>query len=230
MRSAGCIVNDLWDRDIDGKVERTKARPLASGELTPQQAAAPLVILLALGACALPFLNPLALTIAFIAAGMAAIYPTMKRFFPLPQLFLGLTFNTGALVAYAAATYSLPLAVWALYAGGVAMTLAYDTVYAFPDRSYDKKLGLHSSALVFGKHAKKIVALCYATAFMLFAVAVSLHGSAQQWIWPAAIVGWASIAFALYRTDENAPNDCRRFFNANVALSLYISAIIFMAA
>ncbi|MDF1655541.1 MAG: 4-hydroxybenzoate octaprenyltransferase [Coxiellaceae bacterium] len=157
-RSAGCVINDLWDRKFDGKVKRTATRPLASGALSVKAAFA-VLLLLACGALALVLcLNALTIKLAFVGVFLTALYPACKRFLRLPQLVLGLTFNWGVIMAFAAVQHHVPAIAWALYAIVNLWTMVYDTQYAMVDRDDDIKLGLHSSAILFANYDRAIVA------------------------------------------------------------------------
>lgn len=151
MRGAGCTINDMWDRDIDRQVERTRRRPLASGELSLPQAGAFLCAQLLTGLGVLVQLPPLTIGVALASVPLVVAYPLAKRVTSWPQLVLGLTINWGALVGWSAARGDLPLDVLApLYAGALFWTLHYDTIYAYQDARDDKRIGVHSSALSLG--------------------------------------------------------------------------------
>lgn len=162
MRSAGCVINDWADRDFDGHVERTKARPLANGEVSAREAlylAAGLAILALL--IALP-LNRLALLLTIPAAFLAASYPFTKRFFALPQAYLGIAFSFGIPMAFAAQTNAVPPVAWALMLANLLWTVAYDTEYAIVDKPDDLKIGIKTSAITFGRYDVLAVMLCHA--------------------------------------------------------------------
>jgi 4-hydroxybenzoate polyprenyltransferase len=146
MRGAGCVVNDLWDRDLDGSVERTATRPIPNGDVTIRQALIFLCALLLLGLAILLQLNGLTILIGIISILFIAVYPLMKRITWWPQAFLGLTFNFGAIMGWAAMTDELPWQAWLLYASGFFWTLGYDTIYAMQDRNDDALIGIKSSA------------------------------------------------------------------------------------
>ncbi len=152
MRSAGVIMNDLADRSFDRQVTRTKTRPLASGALSPVHAVLLLGVLLFVAAGLLAFLNPLTITLSPIALGLAVVYPFTKRFFRVPQFFLGLAFGWGAVMAWAAVRNQLDPAAWLLFASTICWALAYDTIYALQDREDDRRIGINSSALCFGSY------------------------------------------------------------------------------
>lgn len=151
MRSAGVIVNDLADRSFDRQVARTKERPLASGRLATRDAVLVLVVLLAVAASLLLFLNPLTWKLSPIALLLALVYPFAKRYVQIPQLVLGLAFGWGAVMAWAAARGAVELPIWPLYAATACWALAYDTIYALQDREDDTRVGVKSSALFFGE-------------------------------------------------------------------------------
>ena len=163
MRSAGCVVNDYADRNFDPHVERTRERPLASGKVTKKEALV-LAAALALTAFALAlFLDRLAILLSFAALFLAASYPYTKRFFAIPQAYLGIAFGFGIPMAFAAETGSVPAVAWIMLAANLFWTVAYDTEYALVDREDDIRIGIRTSALTFGRYDIFAVMLCYAT-------------------------------------------------------------------
>ena len=183
MRSAGCAVNDFFDRELDRHVERTRDRPLAAGEIRPAEALV-LAALLAAAAFALVLmLNRLALLLSFVALGVAVSYPLTKRFFALPQLYLGVAFGFGIPMAYAAVQNRLPAECWALLAANVCYAFAYDTEYAMVDREDDAKIGMRTSALTLGRYDVAGVMIAYAAMLALLA-----------WVGVMARLGWAYYA------------------------------------
>jgi 4-hydroxybenzoate polyprenyltransferase len=185
MRGAGCTINDIWDRDIDRQVERTRNRPLASGELSLTQAAVFLCAQLLTGLGVLVQLPPLTVALSLASMPLVVAYPIAKRVTSWPQLVLGLTFNWGALVGWSAARGDLPLEILGpLYGGAVCWTLHYDTLYAYQDAIDDKRIGVRSSALSLGgasgQHAPVAVDGCAASARGSSGV------SAAAPVWPAA--------------------------------------------
>jgi 4-hydroxybenzoate polyprenyltransferase len=150
MRSAGVIMNDLVDQSFDRQVQRTQHRPLASGQLSSSQALVFLVVLLGLAAGLLWFLNPLTLLLSPVALLLAGVYPFCKRFFHIPQLMLGLAFGWGGVMAWAAVRNELEHSTWALFAATVCWAVAYDTIYAIQDKEDDLRIGVKSSAILFG--------------------------------------------------------------------------------
>jgi 4-hydroxybenzoate polyprenyltransferase len=175
MRSAGCAINDFADRNFDPHVERTRKRPLAAREIEPWEA---LLVgaLFALAAFGLVlFLNRLTIALSFVALAIAATYPFTKRFFALPQAYLGIAFGFGIPMAYAAILNRLPVECWALLAANVFYAFAYDTEYAMVDRDDDAKLGIRTSALTLGRFDVAAVMTCYgAMLAVLAAVGVAL--------------------------------------------------------
>ncbi|MGE0558805.1 MAG: 4-hydroxybenzoate octaprenyltransferase [Burkholderiales bacterium] len=151
MRSAGCVINDYADRDFDPHVERTKDRPLAAGLIRPGEALVLAVVLLLMAFGLVLFLNALTIKLAFVAAALAIIYPFVKRVFPLPQAWLGVAFGFGIPMAYAAMWKTVPAAAWMLLAATMLWAIAYDTEYAMVDCDDDLKIGVKSSAILFGR-------------------------------------------------------------------------------
>jgi 4-hydroxybenzoate polyprenyltransferase len=171
MRSAGCAVNDYADRHIDKHVKRTQDRPLTSGKVTERETLW-LAIILALLAFALILpLNPLTWILAFPAVFLAASYPFTKRFFAIPQAYLGIAFGFGIPMAFAATLGHVPPVAWVLLLANVFWAIAYDTEYAMVDRDDDMHLDIHSSALFFGKYDVIAVMVCYHITLLLLAIA-----------------------------------------------------------
>lgn len=177
MRGAGCVVNDVWDRDLDRRVERTRARPLAAGIVSRRQALLFAGLLFAAGFLILIRLPPVAVMLGVMTVPLIVAYPLMKRVTWWPQAFLGITFNAGALIGWAAVGNAVPPAALALYAAGFLWTLAYDTVYAQQDRDDDALVGIRSTALLFGAQAKKWVAGFYAASWLAMMAAFVLAGA-----------------------------------------------------
>jgi 4-hydroxybenzoate polyprenyltransferase len=169
MRSAGCAINDFADRDFDAHVERTQARPLAAGEVSAREA-----LLLAGGLSLLAFililpLNRLAVLLSLPALLLAASYPFTKRFFAIPQAYLGIAFGFGIPMAYAAVRGEVPAEAWLLLAANLFWSVAYDTEYAMVDRPDDLKIGIKTSAITFGERDIAAIAFCYAASLTLLA-------------------------------------------------------------
>ena len=170
MRSAGCIVNDVADRDFDPQVERTKDRPLARRAISVAEAIALAMVLALIAFVLVLFLNPLVVQLAIIALALAIIYPFLKRFFWLPQAWLGIAFGFGMPMAFAAHHDRVPPIAWWLLAANVFWTIAYDTEYAMVDREDDRTLGLKTSAILFGRFDVAMTMLCLAIFIALMVV------------------------------------------------------------
>ena len=161
MRSAGCVINDYADRDIDPQVKRTANRPLAARRVTPKEALVLAGVLALLAFGLVLFLNKLTIALSFAALLLAATYPFTKRFFPLPQAYLGIAFGFSIPMAFAAYQNTVPPLAWVLLAANIFWAIAYDTEYAMVDRDDDMKLNLKSSALLFGVFEVAVVMLCH---------------------------------------------------------------------
>ncbi|MDB5697311.1 MAG: 4-hydroxybenzoate octaprenyltransferase [Alphaproteobacteria bacterium] len=227
MRSAGCVYNDIVDRDLDRQVERTRLRPLASGRASLRGAIALLVALSLVGLIVLLQLRPLAQIVALASLLLVAIYPFMKRITWWPQLWLGLVFTWSALVGWAEATNSLSAAGLLLYAGSVIWAVGYDTIYALQDREDDALVGVKSSALALGDRARTGVA-------MLYALAVLLWGGAIWIVRPDPLAFAALLPMALHlgrqvatlRQDD--PGDALAKFRANrfAGLLMFLGCLV----
>lgn len=207
MRSAGCIVNDLTDRDIDAKVERTRTRPLASGEVTPKEAYILIAILLFLS-----FLVALAMGWKVVLLGalwlpLVVAYPWMKRITYWPQAFLGLTFNAGALFGWLAVKGTIELPALLLYIGAIFWTLAYDTIYAHQDIEDDAKIGIGSTARALGDRTKPAVNVFYGLFFTFLSAAGYVSDASISYYVIAGITILALI-WAVQKTDLKSPQQC----------------------
>ncbi len=180
MRSAGCAINDYADRHFDGRVERTRQRPLAAGEIGPREAIAVGLVLAAAAFALVLYLNALAIGLSFVALAIAWSYPFTKRFFALPQAYLGIAFGFGIPMAYAAIQNRLPWECWALLAANVCYAFAYDTEYAMVDRDDDLKLGIRTSAITLGRWDVAAVMASYGA---MLAILAGL-GYALRLPWP----------------------------------------------
>jgi 4-hydroxybenzoate polyprenyltransferase len=214
MRGAGCTFNDIVVRDFDGRVARTRTRPIPSGAVSVRGAAAFLVLQLAIGAAVLFSLDRMAILLGIGVLLLVATYPFMKRVTYWPQLFLGFNFNWGALMGWAAATGSVELPAVLLYVGGICWTLGYDTIYAHQDKEDDVLIGVKSSALALGARTRPALFAFYAAALALWAGAMAMAGLAWP-VWPALALAGLELArqAATVRTDDAA--DCLRNFHAN---------------
>ena len=176
MRSVGVILNDAADRKLDRQVERTRARPLASGRLSLGTALAVLLVLLAIAGSLLLLLDRLALLLSPVALLLAAVYPFAKRFLPLPQAVLGMAFGWGVVMAWAAARGALEPQAWLLFVATIAWAIAYDTIYALQDRFDDQRAGIRSSAILFGQWTWLAVAVSFGVMMLCLGAAGWLSG------------------------------------------------------
>ncbi|HRO36242.1 4-hydroxybenzoate octaprenyltransferase [Thauera sp.] len=214
MRSAGCVINDYADRDFDGHVERTRNRPLATGAVSPGEALA-----LAAGLSAAAFvlvlpLNTLTILLSVPALLLAGSYPFTKRFFAIPQAYLGIAFGFGIPMAFAAVTGTVPATGWLMLLANIFWAVAYDTEYAMVDRPDDLKIGIKTSAITFGRHDVLAVMLCYAAAFALLAVVGVLAGLGFAWYLGLLVAcAIASYHYTLIRARDRA--DCFKAFRHN---------------
>jgi 4-hydroxybenzoate polyprenyltransferase len=214
MRAAGCVVNDLWDRDIDRQVARTAGRPLASGALRPRHALAFLAVLLLVGLLILLQLNRLAQVLGAASLLLVALYPLAKRVTSWPQLVMGFTFGFGAPLGYAAGAGRLDAAWALLYAAAILWDLGFDTIYAHQDREDDALLGIGSSALVLGGQTRPFLAACYAGLLVLLALAGWARGLAP-WFYLALALPAVLLARQVMALDIDDPANCLRQFRAN---------------
>jgi 4-hydroxybenzoate polyprenyltransferase len=214
MRAAGCTINDMADRDIDARVARTATRPLASGQLSLLQAAVFLALLLAAGLAILLQLNGFAVALGASSLLLVAAYPFMKRITYWPQAWLGLTFNWGALLGWAAVEGTLALPAILLYLGGIAWTLGYDTIYAHQDKEDDALVGVKSTALRFGTASKTWISLFYALAALLFLAAGLTAGLAWPYLVGVLLVA-LQLGWQVRSLDIADPGLCLRLFKSN---------------
>lgn len=177
MRSAGCVINDYADSDIDRHVKRTRDRPITSGRIAPKEALWLAVTLALLAFLLILPLNGLTLLLSFPAVFLAASYPFTKRFLVIPQAYLGLAFGFGIPMAFAAQLSTVPDVAWLMFVANIFWVIAYDTEYAMVDRDDDIKLGIHSSALLFGKYDVIAVMGCYAITLILMVMAGLMIGA-----------------------------------------------------
>jgi len=214
-RSAGCVINDFADRDFDAHVQRTRDRPLAAKRVEPVEALV-LFACLALIALALALtLNPLAQKMAFAGAAMIVTYPFLKRFFPAPQLYLGIAFAWSIPMAYAAQAGEVPRLAWLLFIAGILWTAAYDTMYAMVDRDDDIKIGIKSTAILFGPLDRIAIAVMQAMTLL----ALSLAGRDLQlgkWYFGGLGVATLLALYQQYLIRDREPAACfRAFLNNN---------------
>ena len=222
MRGAGCVVNDLWDRDLDRKVERTAGRPLASGAVRPKQALAFLLGVLLVSLLILLQLNLAAIVLGVFSLVPVALYPLAKRVTDYPQAVLGIVFSWAAPMGYATVTGGLDAAAVALWAAGFFWILGYDTIYAHQDREDDALVGIRSTALRFGDRTRPFLTACYAVTVALLALSGWLAGLGW-WFLPALLLPAALLARQVVALDIRDPGLCLRLFKANREVGLAIA-------
>jgi 4-hydroxybenzoate polyprenyltransferase len=228
MRGAGCVINDMWDRDMDRLVTRTAGRPLASGALGMRAAMLFLAALLAVSLLILLELHPLARILGVASLALVVLYPLAKRVTWWPQLVLGFTFGWGAPMGYAAAAGRIDAAAIALYAAAIAWVVGYDTIYAHQDREDDALIGVKSAARRLASRTRPVLAGCYTAAILLLAVAGWLAGL-PAW-YPAGLALPAGLlAQQVMRLDIDDPASCLRLFKANREVGLAVAAAILIA-
>jgi 4-hydroxybenzoate polyprenyltransferase len=214
MRGAGCTFNDLVDRKYDRQVARTADRPIASGEIGIFGALVYLALQLLIGLFILLLLRPLAAGLGAASLLLVATYPFMKRITYWPQAFLGLTFNWGAIMGYAAATGRIDPAPVALYGAGIAWTMVYDTIYAHQDKEDDILIGVRSTALKFGRRTKPWLGL-FALAMLALLALTILMGGLGRIAWLAVICAALHLAWQIFFVDIDDPADCLKKFRAS---------------
>lgn len=227
MRSAGCVINDYADRHIDGHVKRTVARPLPSGELTERQALGFFALLVLISFVLVLTTNRLTILLSVAGLGWAALYPFMKRYTHLPQLFLGIAFSWAIPMAFAAQANSLPAGLWLLFAANLTWTIAYDTMYAMVDRDDDVKIGVKSTAVLFGRYDKLMVGLLQLiTLLLLVAVGQSfVLGAFYYW----SLLGAAALFVyqqRLIRDRERAPCFIAFLNNNYVGMLVFVGIVL----
>ncbi|HZT50472.1 MAG TPA: 4-hydroxybenzoate octaprenyltransferase [Stellaceae bacterium] len=217
MRGAGCTLNDIADRDFDARVARTRTRPIASGAISVRQAFAFMALELTIGAAVLLSFNRVAIALGLLVLALIATYPFMKRITYWPQFFLGLNFNWGALLGWAAARGDVEWPALLLYAGGICWTLGYDTIYAHQDRDDDALIGVKSSALALGLRTRPFLFAFYAGALALWAAAGVRAADAWPY-WLGLACAAAQLCWQAATVDIDDGADCLAKFRSNRAV------------
>ncbi|MEM6781319.1 MAG: 4-hydroxybenzoate octaprenyltransferase [Pseudomonadota bacterium] len=214
MRGAGCIINDIWDRDLDKQVERTKNRPLASGQINLFQAGALLFVLLFLSLILLLQMQPKAIQLGFLSVILIAAYPYMKRITWWPQAFLGITFNFGALMGWAAVTDMIETPAILLYVSCMLWTIGYDTIYAHQDKDDDALIGVKSTALLFGNRSKFFVFGFYFFAYCFLLAAVMVSGATAVTLSLLSLAGM-HLMWQIHKWVPDDPQNSLQIFKSN---------------
>ena len=225
MRSAGCVINDIFDRNIDIQVDRTKSRPLADKSISLHESVVIFITLSSIGLCILLSLNTLSIKVGLLSFILLIIYPLTKRITYWPQLFLALTFNIGVLIGYAAITNILPFEIYFLYAAGIFWTLGYDTIYAYQDIDDDISIGVKSTAILFKDSAKYWISSFY----ILMSSNLLIFGllSSQEMIYFLLLILILSHQlFQIYKLDIKRPEVCLAIFKSNKYLGLLVCLVL----
>jgi 4-hydroxybenzoate polyprenyltransferase len=221
MRSAGCVINDYADRDFDRHVKRTQDRPLTAGRVSEREALTLFVVLSLVAFVLVLQLNWLTIALSVVGALLAASYPFMKRYTHLPQFYLGVAFAWGVPMAYAALTGTVPPLAWLLLAASLFWTVAYDTEYAMVDRDDDLRIGIKSTAILFGAWDRAMIALAHAASLGLLVI-VGLLADRGLWFYLGLV---AALATAMYQQRLIRGRDRERSFRAFLNNNFYGAAI-----
>ena len=226
-RSAGCAVNDYADRDFDGHVERTRNRPLATGALSAREALLAAAVLMLAAFVLVLFTNPLTIALSFVAVLLAVIYPFSKRYTHLPQVVLGAAFGFAVPMAFTAQTNSLPAIAWWLYLSAIIWSVAYDTLYAIADRPDDLKIGIKSSAILFGRYDLVMVVVFQTIVIALLAWVGWLAGRGVVY-YSGLFASTGFVAYQIWLARDREPARCvQAFLNNNwLGLTVFIALVI----
>ncbi|BAQ66894.1 4-hydroxybenzoate polyprenyltransferase [Geminocystis sp. NIES-3709] len=227
--AAGCVINDLWDRNIDNQVERTKNRPLASRDLSVKVGIIVFIISLSCAAGLAFYLNTLSFWLCVASVPVIICYPLAKRVFPIPQLVLSLAWGFAVLISWSAVTGNLSFNTWVLWAATITWTMGFDTVYAMADKSDDLKVGINSSAIFFGDLAGEVVGLFFALTAGLFAYLGSTNGFNFIFglTWSIAVILWVGQYIELRQLNQDSIN-YGQIFSQNVWIGfILLLGIIF---
>ncbi len=223
MRGAGCTWNDITDRKLDGSVERTRSRPIPSGQVSVPQALAFAVLQSLIGLLVLVQFNRFAIMTGIASLAIVAIYPFMKRITYWPQVVLGLAFSWGALMGFAQVFARIDAVALLLYAGSIAWVIGYDTIYAHQDREDDAFIGIKSTALKFGERTKPALIIFYGLSLVLIGAALARAGAG--WVAFAGLAGFGvHLAWQIARLNISDPAHCLRLFKSNRDAGLILAA------
>jgi 4-hydroxybenzoate polyprenyltransferase len=228
MRGVGCTWNDIVDRDLDARVERTRSRPIPAGQVSVQQAAAFLIAQALIGLAVLVQFNTFTIATGIASLAIVVVYPFMKRITYWPQIVLGLAFSWGALMGWTAAFGRLDPPALILYAGSIAWVIGYDTIYAHQDREDDALIGIKSTALLFGERTKPILSVFFAAAVLLIGWSAYLVGAGPVF-WLALAAFAAHLARQVRRFEIGNPDLCLALFKSNRDAGLILFAGLILA-
>jgi 4-hydroxybenzoate polyprenyltransferase len=223
MRGAGCTWNDITDRDLDAKVERTRSRPIPAGQVSVTQALVFLAVQALVGLAVLLQFNRFAIATGIASLVIVAVYPFMKRITWWPQVVLGLAFSWGALMGFAVTFGRIDLTALVLYAGSIAWVIGYDTIYAHQDAEDDALIGIKSTARLFGARTRPALAVFYALAVVLIGVALGLAGAGYP-AWIGLVAFAAHLVWQIRRLQIGDPALCLRLFKSNRDAGLLLFA------
>jgi len=229
MRGAGCTWNDIVDRDLDRAVERTRSRPIPSGQVSVMQATLFLIAQSLVGLLVLLTFNAFTIGLGIASLAVVAIYPFMKRITYWPQIVLGLAFSWGALMGWAGVFARIDLPALLLYAGSIAWVIGYDTIYAHQDREDDALIGIKSTALLFGANTKPMLALFYGLAVILIGVAGFTAGAGV--VFALGLIAFAAhLCWQIVRLDVGDPDNCLAVFKSDRDAGLILFAALVLQA
>lgn len=221
MRSAGCVINDIADRNFDPHVARTRDRPLAAKRVTLQEAIAVAAVLAFLAFALVLTQNVFTIQLAFIGALLTISYPLMKRIHSLPQTYLGMAFGWGIPMSYAAVSNSLPLIAWLLFLANICWSMIYDTQYAMVDRADDLKVGVKSTAILFGERDRQIIGALQVALLLLLALIGLLSGRGVVYYLGLFIAAWLAL-YQQYLIRNRQPQACFQAFLNNNAFGMAV--------
>lgn len=228
MRSAGCVINDYADRHIDGSVKRTATRPLATGRVTEKEAKILFIVLISIAFFLVLNLNTYTIVLSFIAAGLAIIYPFMKRYTHLPQFVLGMAFGWSIPMAFGAIQQALPVECWLLFFANLAWTVAYDTQYAMVDRDDDLRIGVKSTAILFAQFDNKIIALLQFITLILLVIFGNIRQFSMIYYITLALTAFLFI-YQCKLTRQRERDACFKAFLNNHYVGMGVFIAIFLA-
>ncbi len=223
MRSAGCVINDYADREMDPHVERTRDRPLAAGRVSEREALGLFFVLVLASLALVLLLNRLTILLSLVGLFWAVIYPFMKRYVDFPQLFLGFAFSWGIPMAFAAQTNAVPVVAWWLLAANLFWVMVYDTMYAMADKRDDLIVGVRSTAILFGRYDRVVVGLCQVVTLILLAIVGRLQ-NLDEYYYGTLVVAAGFFVYHQWLIRERNADDCFRAFLNNS----WAGAIIFL--
>nr|WP_306277963.1 4-hydroxybenzoate octaprenyltransferase [Pantoea sp. Fr+CA_20] len=227
MRAAGCVINDYADRKVDGHVERTRHRPLASGAVTAKEAKMLFVVLGLIAFALVLSMNLMTIMLSVVGLALAWVYPFMKRYTHLPQVVLGAAFGWAIPMAWAAVSESLPLVCWLVFLANICWTVAYDTQYAMVDREDDLKIGVKSTAILFGRYDKFIIGLLQLATLVLMALVGTMLDLNGAFYWTLLLAGGLFVYQQKLIAQRDRQACFRAFLNNNyVGLVLFLGVLM----